>query len=571
MEDDPENLVTPCSLAMSLAPPRAPPHDSAHRRLMCGKDPSKAALMVHHHHYGNEYHYEDRSDDLKNYVQHGVKTRIHQLLHAIFQNRNNNTTLPHPHLLMSPEFGDQITRFIGAGLPLSKQNRWRDNGTFRSIGMLHTNIFSMLYCTVLYCTSIFIQVFVSCVYKYMKTSFLFCLHTYNLIQYNTIQYIIPYFNVLKIIGLADSMVKTSVPLMAISNPKLMKTFLSLSKQKIKIQYGKHPMQKIELFLPTHSSKNIINNNKYDDSNEQQPLPIRGFLFFVHGGAWGSGMPWMYRLTALPFLQLNMAVAIVGYRTYPDATVSGQVNDLEAAALLLSHRYSHLLTRSPLCPVNDWLGVSLMGHSSGAHIALLLLVEHIARKITFARGKSNQPTKGKNQTTITTTTTRPLFFKGIQRTESSIHFDSFIGLSGPYSISYHFDYEAGRGVEEISPMKPACGYSREAFQQHSPAIRLQRMLSDLNFNELVSISNYLPPILLVHGIEDDVVPFTATSDAAHVLRACGSNNCTEYYVPQTKHQEVIMHFMLGGKSKDKVIHWLKNLRNSTTNTPMTSKL
>ncbi len=31
----------------------------------------------------------------------------------------------------------------------------------------------------------------------------------------------------------------------------------------------------------------------------------------HGGAWGSGSPWIYRLVASPFLEKNMVVAVVG--------------------------------------------------------------------------------------------------------------------------------------------------------------------------------------------------------------------------------------------------------------------
>jgi hypothetical protein len=37
-------------------------------------------------------------------------------------------------------------------------------------------------------------------------------------------------------------------------------------------------------------------------------------------------------------------------------------------------------------------------------------------------------------------------------------DCFIGLSGPYDISKHFDFEAMRGVEQISPMKGKCSHS-----------------------------------------------------------------------------------------------------------------
>eukprot|EP00549_Striatella_unipunctata_P010133 CAMPEP_0118714992 /NCGR_PEP_ID=MMETSP0800-20121206/26578_1 /TAXON_ID=210618 ORGANISM="Striatella unipunctata, Strain CCMP2910" /NCGR_SAMPLE_ID=MMETSP0800 /ASSEMBLY_ACC=CAM_ASM_000638 /LENGTH=75 /DNA_ID=CAMNT_0006621013 /DNA_START=1 /DNA_END=225 /DNA_ORIENTATION=- len=60
----------------------------------------------------------------------------------------------------------------------------------------------------------------------------------------------------------------------------------------------------------------------------------------HGGAWGSGLPWMYRLLATVFLQYGYAVAIVGYRTYPDSkTIRDQVDDLEAAAHAIHTRYS----------------------------------------------------------------------------------------------------------------------------------------------------------------------------------------------------------------------------------------
>ena len=152
----------------------------------------------------------------------------------------------------------------------------------------------------------------------------------------------------------------------------------------------------------------------------------------------------------------------------------------------------------------------------------------------------------------------------------IRFDSFIGLSGVYSISHHYDYEAGRGVEHISPMQPACGSSRKLFDLYSPHLRLRDLLgvsvssqSDTNATndsknkgfgmvvEETRIMKDLPPMLLVHGVEDHVVPFTSTSEAARIIKSCGAM-CKEYYVPKTDHADVVMHFMLGGKSKDFVM-------------------
>ena len=79
---------------------------------------------------------------------------------------------------------------------------------------------------------------------------------------------------------------------------------------------------------------------------------------------------MYRLAATPFLEANMAVAIVGYRTYPDGNVQNQVDDLELASTFIATRYPHLSKRPDFVDKNEWIGVSLVGHSSGTHIAML---------------------------------------------------------------------------------------------------------------------------------------------------------------------------------------------------------
>ncbi len=120
--------------------------------------------------------------------------------------------------------------------------------------------------------------------------------------------------------IVDMLVTLSVPALAILHPNAVQDFFVLSKPSCmsELKYGRHPMQVIHLFEP--QSKSHMNN---------------GVLFFVHGGAWGSGMPWMYRLVAKSFIDKGLVVAIVGYRTYPCANISGQVHDLELAASYLA--------------------------------------------------------------------------------------------------------------------------------------------------------------------------------------------------------------------------------------------
>lgn len=239
------------------------------------------------------------------------------------------------------------------------------------------------------------------------------------------------------------------------------------------------------------------------------------------------------MVAKPFLDANIAVAIVGYRTYPDGNVPDQVDDLHMAATRIAMEYPHLLSKPQINDGSndndDWVGVCLMGHSSGAHISMMYLVQLIEQKLHTT---TNQQEHGNTP---------------------SIQFDSYVGLSGVYSISDHFDYESMRGVEEISPMKPACGFSREAFDYYSPAIRLRRLLRDNILHDHV-LHSLLPDILLVHGVEDDIVPFTSTSLAGLILKGCGVTNC-ECYIPVCGHSDVVMHMMLGGRARDEVLHWL----------------
>ena len=258
---------------------------------------------------------------------------------------------------------------------------------------------------------------------------------------------------------------------------------------------------------------------------------------------------MYRLVATPFLKTNIAVAIVGYRTYPDGNAQDQIDDLLQAAQTLARIHPKLWYQSRKNDSSSF-GVSLMGHSSGAHISLLLLVQLIEKRIKIQ---------------IMSETKIPKNYK------NDLLFDSYVGLSGVYNIQHHFDYEAGRGLEEISPMKPACGYSREAFDYHSPAVKLQTLMKLIKMKTSLlsnhdqdsgtmwtadhSMMELIPPMLLVHGVKDDTVPFTSTSEAARILKSCGARQCSEYYMSKTGHADIIMHFMLGGRSPGVVIDWL----------------
>jgi acetyl esterase/lipase len=414
MADNPQPLLTEKSLALALAPPRAPPFGTLHHTLLLAQGDPSTQPIAHHVHPSTSTIRRDQA-----------RARLQERLFLLSTPRRNR--LPHPHLTSGPVVGDQMTRFLGTLLPLKWHNACRDSGAFRWI--------------------------------------------------------------------CDTLVPASAPLMLTST--MVTDFRKLSARVQRHQYGPHPRHILELYPPTTTTEPTTT------------VSSSSLLVFIHGGAWGSGLPWLYRLVANAFP--SHTVAVVGYRTYPCAqTVDDQVADCQVAL-------DFLIADGP--PDQH---ITLMGHSSGAHVALMLVVEQAKQK------------------------------------RSRVNIQSFVGLSGPYDISHHFDFEAARGVEELSPMKAICGYTRQAFRYNSPALRLQAALVDAS-----DIVNYLPSrMLLVHGMEDSTVPFTATAEAASVLRLCGVTVCQELYIAQIGHQDTVMHMMVGGSTRDAVLEWMNNDSNQS---------
>jgi len=212
----------------------------------------------------------------------------------------------------------------------------------------------------------------------------------------------------------DTVVECGIPPGAVANPRAALTFLRLTRQRQSIRYGEHSCQHIDLFLP--------------DEEHCPRDQWAGMVFFVHGGAWGSGKPWYYRLVAQTFLDLKMAVAVVGYRVYPDANTAGQVGDLENAYVELSRRLPDLCGPKR---TKRSIGFCVMGHSSGAHISLLWLIDQVQRHLHMEQLRE----EGTN-----------LDILAFDQSDERPICDSFVGISGIYNIGHHFDYEAARGVE-----------------------------------------------------------------------------------------------------------------------------
>ncbi len=113
-----------------------------------------------------------------------------------------------------------------------------------------------------------------------------------------------------------------------------------------IAYGAHPRQRLDLHLP--------------------PGTPRALVVFFYGGSWQDGDRRDYRFVSKALASLGCATVVPDYRVFPDTAFPGFMADA-AAAVAWAH------ARSPSLGV-DPRRLFLMGHSAGAHIAVLLATD-----------------------------------------------------------------------------------------------------------------------------------------------------------------------------------------------------
>ena len=102
-----------------------------------------------------------------------------------------------------------------------------------------------------------------------------------------------------------------------------------------IAYGPQPRHRLDLY----------------ETGRGGPL-----ILFIHGGEWRQGDKNAYRFVGQALCARGFDCAIINYRLYPEARFPGFVEDAAAAVRHMAR---------PLV---------LMGHSSGAHVAMLLALD-----------------------------------------------------------------------------------------------------------------------------------------------------------------------------------------------------
>lgn len=206
------------------------------------------------------------------------------------------------------------------------------------------------------------------------------------------------------------------------------------------------------------------------------------LIFFYGGRWETGDKKDYRFVAARFAQAGYTVVIPDYRKYPAVKFPAFVEDGAAAVAWI---YGNIAKYG-----GNPRKLYLAGHSSGAHIASLLVTDN-----------------------------RYLYKYRL----APANISAFAGLAGPYS----FTPEDADLVDMFGP--------GERFPQ----------MQATNF-----ISGGEPPMLLLWGEDDKTVGRFNHERLADVMRVKGANAKTITY-PGVDHIDIVVALSWVGKSKASV--------------------
>ena len=204
---------------------------------------------------------------------------------------------------------------------------------------------------------------------------------------------------------------------------------------VNVAYGSEPRQRLDVYVP-----------------EEPATESRAVIVFIHGGSWNSGSKDQYRFVGSSLAKRGFIAVLPNYRLSPAVRFPDFVVD---AATAVTWTLRNIESYG-----GDPRRVFVMGHSAGAHIALLLTLD---RRYLAAAGASADDLRG------------------------------VIGLSGPYD--FNIDSDLLRGVFGSAP----------DMQQTQP-VHFAR--------------GDAPPLLLIHGTDDVVCWDRHSIRLTELVRAAG---------------------------------------------------
>ena len=238
-------------------------------------------------------------------------------------------------------------------------------------------------------------------------------------------------------------------------------------------------------VPTHFQHLSRSANLVYEAQGRQRLDVYAppaataapVILFLHGGGWNSGSKDEYRFIGATFAKQGWVTVVPDYRLYPKVRFPAFVEDAAAAlAWTRAHAAEH---------GGDPERIFLVGHSAGAHIAMMLALDR-----TFLAAQ-------------------PPWLKGV------------IGLAGPYDF-----------LPFTRPYMNDVFGPPERFASSQP----------INFARADA-----PPLLLIHGLADTTVrPRNSRNLAARISALGGSAELRLY--EGVDHGDILAALSLPGRRR-----------------------
>ena len=218
----------------------------------------------------------------------------------------------------------------------------------------------------------------------------------------------------------------------------------------------HERQKLDLFIP---------------ANVTNPLPV---IIWVHGGAWKAGSKENCPATRL--LRNGYAVASINYRLSQHATFPAQIEDCKAAVRWLrAHAAEYKL---------DPNRFAAWGASAGGHLVALL------------------GSTGNNKT-----------FEVGDNLEFSSRVQAVVDFFGPTDLTQMSKYAPTNGpIDHDAADSPESLLIGGAVQAHKDKAA--------KANPIIYVSKDAPPFLILHGDQDNLVPYQQSELLRDALEKAG---------------------------------------------------
>lgn len=216
---------------------------------------------------------------------------------------------------------------------------------------------------------------------------------------------------------------------------------------------------VDIYLPSSTAK-----ARLSDKDPETPTPV---LILVAGGAFIVGHKGFVTMLCRALRLAGILCIAVDYRYWPQTSIDGMIDDVDSA---IQWSFDNAAKYG-----GDPKSIALLGLSSGAHVAGLLLTRR-------AKPRTGNDSVGNAQAL------RPHWLPS--------DLVGFIGLGGIYELHNRFMAHLHKKGIDFFLQRLVLGETQALRESRSPSILLRRD---------AEIGKHLPPVLLVHGTGDKIVP------------------------------------------------------------------